>query len=320
MTGVISETPMIKNMKIIKILGLMILCGTNHNHLYAQPNLNPQNGIPGNLTPPVLITPLGLPPRNDQSPIQLGLTGLPIRPNPQLGITGNLTPPVLITPLGLPPRDNRSQRELGEYGREGLPVPPPSARPGTMGLREYVEQAKQNGMISEKRFLPWGKQGKRPVQPRERILNALNSIKIPKAGPFNNFTIEETLQVLSQFGQRQAINFIYSPQLGHQEESDRQDRQFQQRESHLVAPLVDQETGLPLPFPANTEMPIQDNLPPQPIVKNQFTELYNLSLKQLLDILTMQFDPPMSYSVMDWGVVIYKKDPKQARFIIRGIR
>ena len=67
-------------------------------------------------------------------------------------------------------------------------------------------------------------------------------------------------------------------------------------------------------------MPIQDNLPPQPIVKNQFTELYNLSLKQLLDILTMQFDPPMSYSVMDWGVALYKKDPKQARFVIRGIR
>ena len=98
-----------------------------------------------------------------------------------------------------------------------------------------------------------------------------------------------------------------------------------------ATPIIDPLTGLP-PLPNNINLPPFPNqqfplLPPLAVdeglemdnikINTGNTTLRNITLKQLLDIVCLGSSTPLSYSVTEYGVLIYKVDE---RLVFRKFR
>jgi hypothetical protein len=164
----------------------------------------------------------------------------------------------------------------------------------------------------------------------------LNAIFVPKFGPMDGYTIEEVLEVLysiSKDEKGQGINFIFNPHLNKPNKPENQRPEIGQMAIDPRTGLPVSPTGLTSPpaamgnFPAGLpNLGVPFPLPPIPQLGAQEEQikirglsvpLHNLSLKQVLDVCAMSFSQPMTYVVMDYGVVFIRKPEGQANQFLR---
>jgi hypothetical protein len=151
----------------------------------------------------------------------------------------------------------------------------------------------------------------------------LNATFVPKFGPMNDYTIEEVLEVLyniSKDGKGQGINFIFNRNLN--------------KPKAATAPLeigqvlqINPITGLPvnhtqpgLSLPPNIGLPFpqfEAQGEKQIKIRGLSVPLHNLTLKQVLDVCAMSFSQPMTYVVMDYGIMFMRKPEGQANQFFR---
>jgi len=187
-------------------------------------------------------------------------------------------------------------------------------------------------------------------QTSKDVRNKLESIVVKKLDPINDLTIQELMPLLYKLSvdsKGQGINFIFNQNINKPQETpatqqlpiiDPVTGLPQQPLNNMNPPMMNSGGGIGQPFNPAAPMPPAVSLPMggmplnhlafQPPVqaekdikiKGLSVPLHNLSLKQILDICVMSFDYPMSYVVMDYGVIFMRRDVSKPLYIYRTFR
>jgi len=176
-------------------------------------------------------------------------------------------------------------------------------------------------------------------QTSKEVRSRLDSTLVEKLEPLNHFTIEEVMPILYRLSldsKGKGINFIFNqninkpaqvtpavPQVGvdpitglpQQPNMRNEIPQTPQPNGALPGLGVPPMLGLFLPAPLAVGNRQQIK------IKGLSVPLHNITLKQVLDICVMSFDYPVTYTVMDYGVVFMRKDiSKPTNFYYRTFR
>tara|TARA_Y100000004_G_scaffold158932_1_gene185523 strand:+ start:3418 stop:4131 length:714 start_codon:yes stop_codon:yes gene_type:complete len=181
------------------------------------------------------------------------------------------------------------------------------------------------------------------------VRNKLESILVKKLEPLNGFTIEELMPLLYKLSvdsKGQGINFIFNQNVNKAQEAPATQQLpiidpvtgLPQQPLNINPPMANSGGGVAQPFNPAAPMPPAVSLPMGGIplnhlafqppaqaekdikIKGLSVPLHNLSLKQVLDVCVMSFNPPMTYAVMDYGVIFMRRDESKPLYIYRTFR
>ena len=156
---------------------------------------------------------------------------------------------------------------------------------------------------------------------RKNIDAQLNSIIIPRIDNLQTLNINELVNILSKFSNNK-INFLYFPP----------------KPTTKVVPAAIPPTNLPLngfepnnnpnlpppPFGVQTNVfmpPMHTVVQPEvPQMKIATGRIHNLTLKQLLNIIVLGCQPPIKYTITDYGVVFLPRNKDNLHTETRSFR
>ena len=167
----------------------------------------------------------------------------------------------------------------------------------------------------------------------KEVRSRLDSTLVEKLEPLNDLTIEELMPILYRLSldsKGKGINFIFNQNIN---KPARVEPVIPQVGVDPITGLPQQPNitgnGAPQFPPLNNGMPPMVGFPVQPPlivadkqirIKGLSVPLHNITLKQVLDICVMSFDYPMTYVVMDYGVVFMRRDVSKPNYIYRTFR
>jgi hypothetical protein len=148
----------------------------------------------------------------------------------------------------------------------------------------------------------------------KQIRKKLNNTIVAEAGPLNSFSIDEIIDILPKVSNNGLNFFYFPPRVVQQPATNNVQRPFINPATGLP-PVGGQVNGFPPQFP-----------PPNQLVRNKpkivglTRPIKNITLKQLLDVVTMSFDRPMIYVVTSFGVVFMESDEKGPQIVTRKMQ
>ncbi len=160
---------------------------------------------------------------------------------------------------------------------------------------------------------------------RNALKVKMDNMVVPVFGPVNGFTLSEIVQVLNQTSKKSAppggINIVIN--LGIIAGQQPNNNNGVPKNNPRPAPRIDPATGLPIPEPflnpqvqGAPEKPDPDKIR----IRGLSSELRGLTFKQILNLVVMAADVPLTYTIQDWGVLITRTTKERSAFFVRRIQ
>jgi hypothetical protein len=161
---------------------------------------------------------------------------------------------------------------------------------------------------------------------RQRIRQLLGQIVLEEVPPMEGFTLREAAEVLGSYSRRGdpsgvGINFIINENVVNLPRGGQTNRAPVQPLAP-VPPMIDPNTGLPIPQP----QPVAPVAPAKGIdgdavkIKGLTAPLRRVTLGQLLDAVVKSCDVPVRVSIEEYAVVFMHKNPEAQETFTRTFR
>ena len=147
----------------------------------------------------------------------------------------------------------------------------------------------------------------------------MDNMVVPVFGPVNGFTLGEIVRVLNQTSKKSAppggINIVINLSInaGHSQNNNNP------KDPTRINPV----TGLPIPAPLPN--PLVEGVPEKPDpdkirIRGLSSVLRGLTFRQILNLVVMAADVPLTYTVQDWGVLITRTTKERNSFFVRRMQ
>ena len=154
---------------------------------------------------------------------------------------------------------------------------------------------------------------------RNSIKAKMDNMVVPVFGPVNGFTLGEIVRVLNQTSKKSAppggINIVINLSInaGHSQNNN----------NPKDPTRIDPVTGLPIPAPLPN--PLVEGVPEKPDpdkirIRGLSSVLRGLTFRQILNLVVMAADVPLTYTVQDWGVLITRTTKERNSFFVRRMQ
>ena len=154
---------------------------------------------------------------------------------------------------------------------------------------------------------------------RNSIKAKMDNMVVPVFGPVNGFTLGEIVRVLNQTSKKSAppggINIVINLSInaGHSQNNN----------NPKDPTRIDPVTGLPIPAPLPN--PLVEGVPEKPDpdkirIRGLSSVLRGLTFRQILNLVVMAADVPLTYTVQDWGVLITRTTRERNSFFVRRMQ
>ncbi len=161
---------------------------------------------------------------------------------------------------------------------------------------------------------------------RLRIRQLLSQIVLDEAPAVDGFSLREVAELLDREARRRdpagiGINFIVNPNIVSLPRGG-QGNVSPPQPGVPVPPLIDPNTGLPIPQaqPVAPVNPAKGIDPDAVKVKGLTVPLRRVTLGQFLDAITKSFDTPVRVSIEEYAVVFMHKNPDEQDIFTRTFR
>ena len=148
----------------------------------------------------------------------------------------------------------------------------------------------------------------------KQIRKKLSNTIVAEAGPLNSFSMDEIIDILPKVSNNGLNFFYFPPRVVQQPATNNVQRPFINPATGLP-PVGGQVNGFPPQFPPPNQ-PARD----KPKIVGLTRPIKNVTLKQLLDVVTMSFDRPMIYVVTSFGVVFMESKEKGPQTVTRRMQ
>ncbi len=164
---------------------------------------------------------------------------------------------------------------------------------------------------------------------RSLILQKLESIKIPEINALEGFSMTEVIDLIDKLTKKndpasEGLNFIINPNITNTltRGGGAAPQPPPGGQPPVVPPMIDPNTGLPIPQAPGPQAPATPgSIDPGTVkIKGLTTPLRNLTLAQLLDAVTKSFDTPVKFTIEDYAVVFTHKAPENQDIFTRTFR
>ncbi len=166
---------------------------------------------------------------------------------------------------------------------------------------------------------------------RNSIKAKMDNMVVPVFGPVNGFTLGEIVRVLNQTSKKSAppggINIVINLSInaGHSQNNNnpKDPTRIDPITGLPIPPRIDPVTGLPIPEPIPN--PLVEGVPEKPDpdkirIRGLSSVLRGLTFRQILNLVVMAADVPLTYTVQDWGVLITRTTRERNSFFVRRMQ